>query len=62
MHLDDVEGLGTFLELEVEMAEGESEAAGAGEARRLMRAFAIPEEALVAEAYVDLLERGARSS
>ncbi len=62
VHLDDVEGLGTFLELEVEMAEGEGEAAGAGEARRLMRAFAIPEEALVAEAYVDLLERGGRLS
>ncbi|MGD0483613.1 MAG: class IV adenylate cyclase [Gemmatimonadales bacterium] len=60
VHLDDVEGLGAFLELEVEMAEGESEAAGAAEARRLMRRFGIPEDALVAEAYVDLLERSGR--
>jgi predicted adenylyl cyclase CyaB len=57
VHLDDVPGLGAFLELEVEMADGEALAAGAGEARRLMRVFAIPEDALVAEAYVDLLER-----
>ena len=62
VHLDDVEGLGAFLELEVEMAEGEREAAGAEEAQRLMRDFGIPEEALVAEAYVDLLERRARDS
>ena len=58
VHLDEVEGLGAFLELEVEMAEGESEAAGAEEAQRLMRAFGIPDDALVAEAYVDLLARG----
>lgn len=58
VHLDDVRGLGAFLELEVELAEGESESAGAAEALRLMRAFAIPEEALVAEAYVDLLAPG----
>jgi predicted adenylyl cyclase CyaB len=62
VHLDDVEGLGAFLELEVEMADGESEAAGAEEARRLTRVFGIAEEALVAEAYVDLLERRARDS
>ena len=49
---------GAFLELEVEMTDGESLAAGAQEARRLMRVFGIPEDALVAEAYVDLLERG----
>jgi adenylate cyclase len=61
VHLDDVEDLGAFLELEVEMAEGESAAAGADEARRLMRRFGIPEEALVAEAYVDLLERRGRA-
>jgi predicted adenylyl cyclase CyaB len=60
VHLDEVEGLGAFLELEVEMAEGESEAAGAEEAQRLMREFGIPESALVAEAYVDLLEHGGR--
>ena len=62
VHLDDVQGLGAFLELEVEMAEGESTTAGAEEARHLMRRFGIPEDALVAEAYVDLLERGNRAS
>ena len=61
VHLDDVEGLGAFLELEVEMAEGESATAGADEAWRLMRLFGVAEDALVAEAYVDLLERGGRA-
>jgi predicted adenylyl cyclase CyaB len=57
VHLDDVRDLGWFLELEVQMAEGEPAAAGALEAEGLLRRFAVPPEALVAEAYVDLLRR-----
>ena len=60
VHLDRVEGLGDFLELEVVLAEGEAEASGLAEARRLMAALGVGESALVAGAYVDLL--GARPS
>ena len=55
IHLDDVEGLGHFLELEVEMEAGESLEAGIRDAERLMGALAVPRDALVADAYVDLL-------
>ena len=55
IHLDRVRGLGDFLELEVVLAEGESAEAGLAEARELMRALAVPESALVAGAYADLL-------
>jgi predicted adenylyl cyclase CyaB len=55
VHLDRVEGLGDFVELEVVLAEDESEAAGLAEARRLMEALGLDQETLVAGAYVDLL-------
>jgi len=55
VHLDRVEGLGDFLELEVVLADGEAEASGLAEARRLMAALGVDEAALVAGAYVDLL-------
>ena len=57
VHLDEVRGLGDFLELEVVLADGETAAAGMGEAHRLLRLFGIRDDALVPEAYVDLLER-----
>ena len=60
VHLDAVEGLGTFLELEVVLQEGEAVDAGVREARRLMRRLKIAEPALVPEAYVDLIGRPAR--
>jgi len=62
IHLDHVDGLGDFLELEVELEPDEPVAAGAEEARRLMTRFGIREDALVAEAYVDLLIRDALSA
>jgi adenylate cyclase len=55
VHLDRVEGLGDFLELEVVLADGESEAAGRREAERLMAELGVAEADLVAGAYVDLL-------
>ncbi len=58
IHLDEVQGLGAFLELEVELAPGESADLGVQEAKRLMRALEIGEDALVAGAYVDLLSAG----
>ncbi len=59
IHLDEVRGLGDFLELEVELEPGEPLDAGVDETRRLMARFGIAEEALVAEAYADLLNREA---
>lgn len=58
IHLDEVHDLGSFLELEVELAEGEPADLGVREAKRLMGALQIEEDALIAEAYVDLLGRG----
>ena len=55
IHLDDVEGLGHFMELEVVLNDGESAAYGAGVARDLMRRLDIREDQLVDCAYVDLL-------
>jgi len=57
VHLDAVDGLGDFLELEVVLRDDESPESGAAEAERLMRTFLIPETARVKEAYVDLLLR-----
>lgn len=55
IHLDEVEGLGSYLELEVVLAEGESHADGEAEAQRLMTALEIAPDDLVDRAYVDLL-------
>ena len=55
IHLDEVEGLGTFLELEVELHGGQPPGEGERIARELMTELGIAEEELVAEAYVDLL-------
>jgi adenylate cyclase class IV len=54
VHLDRVESLGHFLELEVVLTEGESAAAGAKEARALMTALGIADDQLIDGAYVDL--------
>ena len=55
IHLDRVEGLGDFLELEVVLAEGEDLAAGEAEARELMARLGIAPGDLVSGAYLDLL-------
>jgi adenylate cyclase class IV len=55
VHLDQVEGLGHFLELEVVLAEDEPADAGVHEARQLMQRLGIGPQALVEGAYVDLL-------
>lgn len=57
IHLDRVEGLGDFLELEVEMEKDDSEEAALEEAERLMERLGVPEEDRVCGAYLDLLER-----
>lgn len=55
VHLDRVEELGHFLELEVVLAEGEPSAAGVEEAHKLMAALGITPAQLIEGAYVDLL-------
>lgn len=55
VHLDRVEGLGTFMELEVVLREDEPADVGEREAQELMAALGIPAEALIDGAYVDLL-------
>jgi len=55
IHLDEVDDLGAFLELEVEISGGQSTAEGERIARELMARLGIAEDDLVATAYVDLL-------
>jgi predicted adenylyl cyclase CyaB len=55
VHLDRVESLGHFLELEVVLAAGESPDAGVKEARALMTALGLADDQLIDGAYVDLL-------
>ena len=56
VHLDDVEGLGTFLELEVVLEDGEPEDEGRRVAERLMRDLDVADAERVSGAYIDLLE------
>ena len=55
VHLDRVEGLGHFLELEVVLADDEPVEVGAAEARELMGKLNLQPSQLVESAYVDLL-------
>lgn len=60
IHLDKVQGLGDFLELEVVLEDGEPLEAGVREAHRLMGELGITPSQLVGGAYVDLLTKGLR--
>ena len=55
IHLDRVEGLGDFLELEVVLGENEGSEAGVREAQELMAALGVEPSRLIEGAYVDLL-------
>jgi predicted adenylyl cyclase CyaB len=55
VHLDRVEDLGDFMELEVVLAEGESLEHGERVAQELMQTLGIAPDQLVANAYADLL-------
>lgn len=55
VHLDRVEGLGEFLELEVAVGDGLEPDAAISEAHRLVAALGIEDAALIEGAYVDLL-------
>lgn len=56
IHIDDVESLGHFLEIEVVLGESEEPESGVAEAQKLMTRLGIGESELVEKAYVDLLE------
>jgi predicted adenylyl cyclase CyaB len=62
VHLDEVQELGEFVELEVVLRPGQSEVEGRNIATALLSEFGIGEEHLIAEAYVDLLARQAGST
>ncbi|XP_003393574.2 uncharacterized protein LOC100642950 [Bombus terrestris] len=55
VHIDDVEGLGTFLELEVVLTDEQDIETGEKIAQDLMSKLDIKHEDLIANAYVDLL-------
>lgn len=57
VHLDRVQGLGDFLELEVVLADGEAVEAGIQEAHALMAQLGVAPEQLIDTAYVDLLTK-----
>jgi len=57
IHLDQVQDLGEFMELEVVLADGEDEAAGLEEAKALMDELGVAETDLVHGAYLDWLNR-----
>lgn len=56
IHLDDVDGLGQFMELEVVMEEGQSDAEGQEIAEKLMASLGVERSDLLEGAYMDLLE------
>ena len=60
MHLDQVDGLGDFLELEVVLNPEQSDADGKRIVADLLSDFGIEKEQLIGEAYVDLLARNPR--
>ena len=57
IHLDDVEGLGHFMELEVVLENGQSDADGQKIAEDLMAALGVEKADLIHGAYMDLLEK-----
>lgn len=60
IHLDRVEGLGDFLELEVVLRDGQLEAEGVAIARELLAQLGVEPSQLMASAYLDLLGGGGR--
>jgi predicted adenylyl cyclase CyaB len=57
VHIDNVDGLGEFLELEVVLRPDQSDTGGREIIRGLLSEFAINPAELVPEAYVDLIRR-----
>jgi predicted adenylyl cyclase CyaB len=62
VHLDRVEGLGDFIELEVVLEPGQSAAEGARRAEQIMADLHIKQRDLVSQAYIDLIAEGENGS
>ena len=60
VHLDDVEGLGQFMELEVVMGEGQGDVEGQEIAEGLMASLGVERGDLIDGAYMDLLEKSSK--
>jgi predicted adenylyl cyclase CyaB len=61
IHLDDVENLGQFMELEVVLEEGQGDAEGQKIAEDLMSTLGVERADLIDGAYMDLLEKSSSS-
>jgi predicted adenylyl cyclase CyaB len=61
VHLDEVDGLGEFVELEVVLQPGQNASDGVSIAHDLMDKLGIVRTDLVTGAYIDLIEQDARS-
>jgi predicted adenylyl cyclase CyaB len=61
IHIDEVKGLGNFLEIEVVLKERQSEAEGLHIVHTLAKEFGIMEDDLIPVAYADLLHQRAAS-
>jgi predicted adenylyl cyclase CyaB len=57
IHIDQVKGLGSFLEIEVVLKEQQSDAEGLHIAQTLAQEFGIMESHLIHVAYVDLVRQ-----
>jgi predicted adenylyl cyclase CyaB len=57
IHLDEVEGLGRFMELEVVLSDDETVAHGIKTAHQIMRQLGVSHQDLVDRSYVDLLKK-----
>eukprot|EP00057_Strongylocentrotus_purpuratus_P023642 XP_011678116.1 PREDICTED: uncharacterized protein LOC586260 [Strongylocentrotus purpuratus] len=56
LHIDEVEGLGNFMELEVVLEEHQTQEEGQDIAQDLMKQLSIDQSDLISGAYMDLLE------
>lgn len=56
IHLDEVDGLGSFLELEVVMAEDEEIRVGQYEAEKILKALGLDAEPRISGSYMDLAD------
>jgi len=57
IHIDEVDGLGSFMELEVVLEHHQSTTEGTRIANHIMEILEIEENALIEVAYIDLLEQ-----